>query len=127
MNYFPTSYTPYNIYPTQQTQQYAPQTQQYTQPQYSPPTIRAEIIQVSDEAEVQNYPLAAGATQMFMSKDDKYIFIKTAYTNSPAQVITYSKGEQKPPVEYVTKEELDKRLSDMMNRIKNPPKKEVKE
>lgn len=121
MNYFPTSYTPYNVYSTQQPQ-YASQTQPY-----SPPTIRAEIIQVSDEAEVQNYPLAAGATQMFMSKDDKYIFIKTAYTNSPAQVITYSKGEQKPPVEYVTKEELDKRLSDMMNRIKNPPKKEVKE
>lgn len=119
-NYFPMNY-PQMQY--QQAQQYP-----YQQPQqYTPPTIHAEIVQVSGEQEVKDYPLAAGATQMFMSKDDKNIFIKTAYANSPAQIITYSKAEPvtEPTPEYVTKEELDKRLNDIINRFKNnKPKQE---
>ena len=113
-NYFPTNY-PYMQYQ---------QTPQYQQNQYTPPTIRAEIIQVGDEQEVQNYPLAAGATQMFMSKDDKYIFIKTAYANSPAQIVRYNREEPKtePPVEYVTREELDRRLNGIIEKFK--PKKQ---
>ena len=117
-NYFPTNY-PYMQY--QQTPQYQQNTQQYT-----PPTIRAEIIQVSDEQEVQNYPLAAGATQMFMSKDDKCIFIKTAYANSPAQIVRYNREEPKtePPVEYVTREELDRRLNGIIEKFKSNVKKQ---
>lgn len=113
-NYFPTNY-PYMQYQ---------QTPQYQQNQYTPPTIRAEIIQVGDEQEVQNYPLAAGATQMFMSKDDKCIFIKTAYANSPAQIVRYNREEPKtePPVEYVTREELDRRLNGIIEKFK--PKKQ---
>ena len=117
-NYFPTGYQPY---------QYQPQYAQSQQPQqYTPPTIRAEIIQVSDEQEVQNYPLAAGATQMFMSKDDKCIFIKTAYANSPAQIVRYNREEPKtePPVEYVTREELDKRLNGIIEKFKSNVKKQ---
>lgn len=110
-NYFPTGYQPY---------QYQPQYAQSQQSQYTPPTIRAEIIQVGDEQEVQNYPLAAGATQMFMSKDDKCIFIKTAYANSPAQIVRYNREEPKtePPVEYVTREELDRRLNGIIEKFK---------
>lgn len=110
-NYFPMNY------PQMQYQQQYP----YQQQQYTPPTIHAEIVQVSGEQEVKDYPLAAGVTQMFMSKDDKNIFIKTAYANSPAQIITYSKAEPvtEPTPEYVTKEELDKRLNDIINRFKN--------
>lgn len=112
-NYFPAGYQPYIPYP--QYQSYTQQPQQYT-----PPTIRAEIIQVGDEQEVQNYPLAAGATQMFMSKDDKCIFIKTAYANSPAQIVRYNREEPKtePPVEYVTREELDRRLNGIIEKFK---------
>ena len=116
-NYFPTGYQPYVPYP--QYQSYTQQPQQYT-----PPTIRAEIIQVGDEQEVQNYPLAAGATQMFMSKDDKCIFIKTAYANSPAQIVRYTKGEPEPPVEYVTREELDRRLNGIIEKFKPNVKKQ---
>lgn len=112
-NYFPTGYQPYQY---QQSYQQTPQYQQ----QYTPPTIRAEIIQVGDEQEVQNYPLAAGATQMFMSKDDKCIFIKTAYANSPAKIVRYNREEPKtePPVEYVTREELDRRLNGIIEKFK---------
>lgn len=109
-NYFPTGYQPYSNYNPQPT----------PQPNYTPPTIRAEIIQVGDEQEVMNYPLAAGATQMFMSKDDKYIFIKSAYANSPAQIVRYSREEpkQEPAVEYVTREELDRRLNGIIEKFK---------
>lgn len=122
-NYFPMNY-PQMQYPYQQSQQYSYQQQPQ---QYTPPTIHAEIVQVAGEQEVKDYPLAAGVTQMFMSKDDKNIFIKTAYANSPAQIITYSKAEPvtEPTPEYVTKEELDKRLNDIINRFKNnQPKKQ---
>lgn len=115
-NYFPTNY-PYMQYQ---------QTPQYNTQQYTPPTIRAEIIQVGDEQEVQNYPLAAGATQMFMSKDDKCIFIKTAYANSPALIVRYNREEPKtePPVEYVTREELDRRLNGIIEKFKSNVKKQ---
>ena len=87
----------YNYFPTSyQPYQYQPQyaqSQQNTQ-QYTPPTI----------------------------KDDKYIFIKTAYANSPAQIVRYTKGEPEPPVEYVTREELDRRLNGIIEKFK--PKKQ---
>ena len=46
-NYFPATYQP--MYP------------QY-QPQMTPPTIRAEIIQVDSEDQAANYPVNAGAS-----------------------------------------------------------------
>lgn len=110
-NYFPASYPTYNPY-LSQPYQTAPQTQQYT-----PPTIHAEIVQVNGEQEVKDYPLAAGATQMFMSKDDSCIFIKTAYANSPAQITTYCKTEPvvEPQPDYITREEFEKRLEEFFN------------
>lgn len=66
--------------------------QSVTQPQQpaaaatmTPPTIHAEIIQVSSgeqgEKEVAQYPIGAGQSQMFMARDDSTIFIKTATAN----------------------------------------------
>lgn len=119
-NYFPNMYG-YMPQQYQQPQQYQPpqQPQQYQQPQqqYTPPTIHAEIVQVNGEQEVKDYPLAAGATQMFMSKDDSCIFIKTAYANSPAQITTYCKTEPvvEPQPDYITREEFEKRLEEFFN------------
>lgn len=110
-NYFPASYPTYNPYLSQ------PQQYQQPQQQYTPPTIHAEIVQVNGEQEVKDYPLAAGATQMFMSKDDSCIFIKTAYANSPAQITTYCKTEPvvEPQPDYITREEFEKRLEEFFN------------
>lgn len=51
----------------------------------TPPTIHAEIIQVSNgeqgELEVIQYPIGAGQSQMFITRDDSVIFIKTATAN----------------------------------------------
>lgn len=113
-NYFPANY---QYYQPQMQNQY--QTQQ--QSQMTPPTIHAEIIQVGGEQEVKDYPVAAGCTQMFMTKDDNNIFIKSAYANQPAQIVRYNRIEPvaEATPDYVTKEELDKRLNDIMNRIRN--------
>ena len=121
--------TPYNYYSYPQTyqQQYnlqqpynSPQSQQYNsqpQQQYTPPTIHAEIIQVNNEQEAKDYPVAAGNTQMFIAKDDSAIYIKTAYVNTPAQLVVYKKSEPEPEVkpDYITREEFEKRLEEFFN------------
>lgn len=108
-SYFPQSY----INPYQQQAQ--TQTTQMT-----PPTIHAEIIQVDSEKDAKEYPVAAGSTQMMMSKDDEHIYIKTAYANAPAQFIAYNKAEQAEEKEidyknFITREEFEKRLDEFFN------------
>jgi len=139
--YFPTGYNPTYGYGTQYpfptqtypsynyTQNPVGQTVQNVQPtqQMTPPTIRAEIIQVEDRQAVENYPVAAGITQMFMSKDDKFIFIKTAFPNAPYELVVYEKQakvESKPVStvdtdKFVTRDELEQRLSEIVNRKQN--------
>ena len=114
-NYFPTGYQPYmpQFQPYQQTQPIQTPPQQMT-----PPTIHAEIVQVEGEQEAKNYPVAAGGTQMMMSKDDENIFIKTAYANAPAQRIVYKKCEpiQEPTIDtstFITREEFEKRINEI--------------
>lgn len=132
---------PYNLFPLSYAQQYAPQYQNYGQPAYqqpqpnqiqnqvpnggyTPPTIHADIIQVENQTEAGNYPVAAGCTQMMMSKDDKQIYIKTAYSNAPYQLIVYNRAE---PVEetkvdmnnFVTRDEFEKRLNEVIHRPTN--------
>ena len=113
-NYFPMNYGQY--YPQYQQPQYQqPQTQ--PQPQMmTPPTIRAEIVQVSDRTEAANFPVGAGQTQMMIARDDSSIFIKTAYANGQATLDEFVKKPpepQKPPVDYVTREEFEKRLAEL--------------
>lgn len=54
-------------------------------PAMTPPTIHAEIIQVSSgeqgELEAAQYPLGAGQSQMFIKRDDSAVLIKTATAN----------------------------------------------
>lgn len=125
---------PYTYYPTgypyfqpQQPQQY--QMQQNNQMQMTPPTIHAEIVQVEGENEAKNYPVAAGCTQMFMSKDDMHIYIKTAYANAPAQLIVYNKSEPiiEPQIDlnsFITRDEFEKRINELTNRHNNRQKQE---
>lgn len=72
--------------PAQMAQQPSPQQQQpAAAASMTPPTIHAEIVQVSSgeqgEQEAKQYPVGAGMSQMMMSKDEEAIFIKTATPN----------------------------------------------
>ena len=84
-NYFPATYQPLNpaytpvnpaVYPTMQ--QPSVTAGAGAAPMMTPPTIRAEIVQVEDEKAAQNYPVGVGASQMMIAKDDSAIYVKTS-------------------------------------------------
>ena len=80
----------YPDYPGQQTwqdpaymqyvrqQNHMPQPQQQTQTTMTPPTIHAELVMVDSETAAGEYPVAAGASQMMMRKDEAGLYVKTA-------------------------------------------------
>ena len=79
----------------------------------TPPTIRAEIIQIDDEAAVDRFPLGAGQSQMFMTKAEDKIIIKTMGQNGPLPLDVYEKRPPQPkeppfnPADYVRRDEIN--------------------
>lgn len=115
-NGFPVTYQQMYYQPNM----YQPQNVQQNQQMFSPPTIHAEIIQVDGEQAAVNYPVAAGASQMMIAKDDSAIYIKTAFANGQHNLDVYVKRPPEPrreefdPGKYVTYEELEKRLQSLV-------------
>lgn len=113
-NGFPIGYQP--LYNYNNNYPIVPQQQSVVPQQFSPPTIHAEILQVENETAAMNYPVAAGASQMMMAKDDSEIYIKTAYANGQSQLNVYVRRPQKPSETvldlstYITRDEFEKRL-----------------
>jgi hypothetical protein len=91
----------------QQAANYGPQTAM------TPPTIHAEIIQVESEEAVDTHPQAAGTSQMYMTRAEDKIVIKTQYANGFDKII-YDKRPPAPPApafvpeDYVRKDEITK-------------------
>ena len=110
-NGFPATYPQY--YPYQQPTQ---QLQQPLQQNLTPPTIYANIIQIDDEAAVDRFPLAAGVSQMFITKAEDKIIIKTMGQTGAMPLKVFVERPPEPPKpefdpnNYVTREELEKRL-----------------
>lgn len=94
---------------------------QPTQPApFSQPTIHAEIVQINgDIEEAENYPVPTGGTQMMINKAEDKIFIKTVYANNQRNVDVFVKQAPQPTQpqvnleDFVTKEELERRLSEI--------------
>lgn len=110
-NYFPATYP--QFYP--QYPQQPPQQQMMT-----PPTIRAEIVQVGSKSEAANFPVGAGQTQMMIAKDDSAIYIKTAFANGQANLDEYIRKPPEPEksvTDYVTREEFEQRLSALQRKV----------
>lgn len=103
----------WNGYPATYQPMYQPQMYQQTQQMMTPPTIRAEIVQVDGEEAAKAYPVGAGATQMLMAKDDSAIFIKTALPNGQSSLTIYEKRPPAPPAPafdpslYVRRDEVE--------------------
>lgn len=99
-----------NTQPMQQPQQ------QPTQ-MMTPPTIRAEIVQVEDEKAASNFPVGAGASQMMIARDESAIFIKSAMANGQTTLDVFEKRPPAPPApafdpeQYVRKDELEMLVS----------------
>lgn len=97
------------------------QVPQQQAPMMTPPTIRAEIIQIEDEAAVDRFPLAAGASQMFMTRSEDKIIIKTMGQDGSLPLVIYDKRPPAPPApvfdpgEYVRKDEFNERLNAILD------------
>lgn len=77
-NGFPVTYPQiFPQYPTYQPMQ-AMQPQPVQQQGMTPPTVHADIVQVSSEAEAAAFPVAAGASQMMVAKDDSASAIRAS-------------------------------------------------
>ena len=117
-------------------QMYYPQAYQAPQFQYqpqmpqqmmTPPTIRAEIVQVDNEEAASSYPVGAGASQMMIAKDDSAIYVKTAGANGTTLDVYVKRPPAPPapvfdPTRYVTREELEQRLNELASRNKKEEK-----
>ena len=90
----------------------------------TPPTIRAEIIQVDGEEQAANYPVGAGTSQMMIAKDDSAIFVKTATTNGATLNVFVKRppAPAAPAPDFVTREDVETMIAAA---IKKPAKKEV--
>lgn len=127
-NGYPASYQPfgYNYQQYQQPMQNQPQ-------QMTPPTIRAEIVQVDSEEAANNYPVGPGASQMMIAKDDSAIFVKTAMANGQSSLDVFVKRPRTPskpafdPDKYVTRDELENRLQAILGAYNAPQGNEIKE
>lgn len=103
--YYPATYqNPYMYYQPTQTQVMQQPVQQQPQ-QNMMPVIQTSIIQVNDVDDVEKYQIANGQSQMFISKDDSKIYIKSATANGTA-VEVYAKQPAPKPPEYVTVDQL---------------------
>ena len=92
-------------------------------PMMTPPTIRAEIIQIEDEAAVDRFPLAAGASQMFMTRAEDKIIIKTMGQDGALPLVIYDKRPPEPPApkfdpaQFLRRDEVDKIINDKVEML----------
>lgn len=105
----------------------------------TPPTIRADIIQIENEGwetTVDRYPLAAGASQMFITRAEDKIIVKTMGQSGPLPLDVYRKQPPAPPApvfdpsEYVRKDELQDIIAaavEAQGTTKRTPRKEAAE
>lgn len=138
-NGFPASYQPLGFgYPQYQQQmaQQMPGTQMSpaNQQMMTPPTIRAEIVQVDGEEAAGNFPVGAGSSQMMIARDDSAIFVKTAAANGQGYTLDVfvkrPPAPVKPPVDmgaYVTRDELPELLTAFLRSSTAPAVQTAKE
>lgn len=89
------------------------QNQQGGQPQMmTPPTIDAKIIQIMKLDEMDSYAVAPGTSQMFITKDETHIAIRSMYANGQHSDDIYDKRPPAPPAptlnpdDYVRRDEM---------------------
>lgn len=98
-------------------QQNMPQAQQNGQGQsMTPPTIRADIIQIGVPEEVDRYQQQSGTSQMFITRDESCIIIREQ-GQSGYSLTHYDRRQPEPvaramdPSMYVTWDKLEERLA----------------
>lgn len=137
-NYFPMNYPYYGYpqtgYPAQYSQGMAPEAQMQMNaatPGANQNRAQTGIIWVQGEAGAKAYPVAPGTTAQLWDSESQKIFLKSAdasgmpsmkvldYTirESAAQAPVISKSAEADMSKYITREEFEKRISELMRRI----------
>ena len=102
--YYPATYqNPYMYYQPTQTQVMQQSVQQPQQNMM--PVIQTSIIQAENYDVVDKYQIANGQSQMFITKDENAIYIKSATANGTV-IEFYAKQPAPKPPEYVTVDQL---------------------
>lgn len=114
MAYNPALYFPQNYQPMYQMPQPMPQ----AIPQPAAPQSRmVEIVPVDTEAAAETFPVAVGATQMMIAKDDSFIAVKINGVNGQSSYAIYDRRPPAPPApafdpaEYVRRDEIETLVS----------------
>jgi hypothetical protein len=110
---------------------YGQQNQQQGQQQgqmMTPPTIDAKIIQVDNIEAIDRFPMAAGTSQMYMTKDEQNIVVRSMYANGQHNDDIYDKRPPAPPAptlnpaDYVRKDELEALIAEALQARTAPRK-----
>lgn len=117
------------MYARAMAQQYnAQQTAQGQPQQMTPPTIRAEIIQVDSPEAIDRFPQNTGSTQMYMTKDEAFIIIRSVLANGEHTDVIYDKRPPAPPAptidpaDYVRKDDLPSLIAEVIQNMKGASK-----
>ena len=110
MAYNPALYFPQNYSPMYQVPQAMPQ-------QTMPQGRMVDIVPVDSVEAAETFPVAVGATQMMIAKDDSFIAVKISGVNGQSSFSVYDKRPPSPPTpvfdptEYVRKDEIETLVS----------------
>ena len=111
---------------------HGPQGPQGTQ-MMTPPTIHAEIIQVDDLEAVDRHAMTPGTTQMYMTKDERFIVIRSMYANGQHADVVYDRRPPAPPAptlnpdDYIRRDELPGLIAEALQAQTAPRKAPAKE
>lgn len=99
----------------------------------TPPTIRAEIIQTESLEAIDHIPQNAGTTQMYMTKDESNIVIRSMYANGEHSDVVYEKRPPAPPApkidpdDFVRKDQIAEFVEEALRSMQKKTAKSAKE
>ena len=98
---------------------------QQGQQRMTPPIIHADIIQIGSLDEMNQYPVTPGSSQMFMTRDEQIIAVRSMYNNGHSDDY-YDKRPPEPPAptlnpaEYVRRDELAALIAEALQAQQTP-------
>ena len=115
----------YMRYIGQQHQQTVPQMQQQmSQANQQQNSRMVEVVPADTEQAAQEFPVAAGATQMIIGRDDSFIAVKAVSVTGQVTFDIYDKRPPAPPVQplnpddYVRRDEISALIADALKQAK---------
>lgn len=110
------------VYMRYMAQQHQPQAQQQQQQQQNSRMV--EVVPAASEKAAEEFPVAAGATQMIIGSDDSFVAVKSVSVTGQVTFDIYDKRPPAPPVQplnpadYVRKDEVAELIAEALKTAK---------